>query len=204
MNNNAAYHRVGVGAAKPVLGQLNTSLYIFFVYLHAVKIGFKTGMSSLKIREIQPEDNPQVAEVIRAVLVEMGVPKVGTAYEDKALDDMYATYQNERMEYFVVEDEGRILGGAGIAPLTGLEETICELQKMYFLPEVRGKGIGAQMMETCLDYARSQAFEKCYIETLPYMENARKLYGRSGFTSLDAPMGNTGHYNCTMWMIRDL
>ena len=161
-------------------------------------------MSTLKIREIKPEDNQEVARLIREVLVEMGVPKVGTAYEDKALDDMFATYQNPRMDYFVVEENGKIIGGAGIAPLTGLEEKICELQKMYFLPEARGRGLGAQMMDTCLVYAKSQNFEQCYIETLPYMEDARKLYAKSGFTSLDKPMGDTGHYNCTMWMIRDL
>lgn len=161
-------------------------------------------MSTLKIREIQPKDNQQVAEVVRKVLVEMGVPKIGTAYEDKALDDMFSTYQNPRMDYFVVEDEGKIIGGAGIAPLIGLEEKICELQKMYFLPEARGKGLGTQMMDTCLKFAKSQGFEQCYIETLPYMESARKLYGRSGFKSLEKPLGDTGHYNCTMWMIKDV
>ena len=161
-------------------------------------------MSTLKIREIQPEDNQQVAEVVRTVLVEMGVPKVGTAYEDKALDDMFATYQHPRMNYFVVEEDGKVIGGAGIAPLIGLEEKICELQKMYFLPEARGKGLGAQMMDTCLKFAKSEGFEQCYIETLPYMESARKLYGRSGFKSLDKPIGDTGHYNCTMWMIKDI
>jgi len=161
-------------------------------------------MSTLTIREIQPEDNQQVAEVVRTVLVEMGVPKVGTAYEDEALDDMFATYQHPRMNYFVVEEEGKIIGGAGIAPLIGLEEKICELQKMYFLPEARGKGLGAQMMDTCLKFAKSEGFEQCYIETLPYMESARKLYGRSGFKSLDKPIGDTGHYNCTMWMIKDI
>ena len=161
-------------------------------------------MSTLKIREIQPEDNQQVAEVVRTVLVEMGVPKVGTAYEDKALDDMFATYQHPRMNYFEVEEDGKVIGGAGIAPLIGLEENICELQKMYFLPEARGKGLGAQMMDTCLKFGKAQGFEQCYIETLPYMESARKLYARSGFKSLEKPLGDTGHYNCTMWMIRDI
>ena len=161
-------------------------------------------MSTLKIREIQPEDNQQVAEVVRTVLVEMGVPKVGTAYEDKALDDMFATYQHPRMNYFVVEEDGKVIGGAGIAPLIGLEEKICELQKMYFLPEARGKSLGAQMMDTCLKFGEAQGFEQCYIETLPYMESARKLYARSGFKSLEKPLGDTGHYNCTMWMIRNI
>ncbi|SDS85230.1 putative acetyltransferase [Gillisia sp. Hel1_33_143] len=159
---------------------------------------------SFKIREIQPEDNQQIAALIRKVLVEMGVPKVGTAYEDKSLDDMYSTYQHDKMQYFVVEENGTLIGGSGIAPLIGLEAEVSELQKMYFLPEARGRGIGAHMMETCLHFAKAQGFKQCYLETLPYMENARRLYGRSGFRSLEKPMGDTGHYNCTMWMIKDL
>ncbi|MEP6262048.1 MAG: GNAT family N-acetyltransferase [Gillisia sp.] len=161
-------------------------------------------MNSFKIREIEPRDNAEVATVIRKVLVEMGVPKVGTAYEDKSLDDMHDTYQNSGMKYFVVEEDGKLIGGCGIAPLTGTDENICELQKMYFLPEARGRGIGAEMMQICLDFAKAAGYKQCYLETLPYMEHARKLYARKGFRSLDKPMGDTGHYNCTMWMLLDL
>lgn len=161
-------------------------------------------MSTYSIRKITPEDNQQVKKVIQSVLVEMGVPKVGTAYEDVSLNDMFETYNKDRMEYFVVEENNKIIGCAGIAPLQGGDPEICELQKMYFLPEARGRGIGAEMMKKCLDYAREEGFEQCYLETLPYMESARKLYGRTGFRSLEKPMGDTGHYNCTMWMIKDL
>ena len=161
-------------------------------------------MGQVVIREIQEKDNQQVKEVIQKVLVEMGVPKVGTAYEDESLNDMYAEYDQPRMAYFVVEEGGKITGCAGIAPLLGGDSTVCELQKMYFLPETRGRGVGAQMMQHCLDYARKEGYKQVYLETMPYMENARKLYGRSGFRSLEKPLGDTGHYNCTMWMIRDL
>lgn len=158
----------------------------------------------MKIREIQQKDNPQVKEVIQRVLVEMGVPKVGTAYEDRSLDDMWGTYNQPGMKYFVVEQEGQIIGGAGVAPLENGDSSICELQKMYFLPAARGKGIGSEMMKTCLDQAKREGYTQCYLETMPYMENARKLYARSGFKELEGPMGDTGHYNCQMWMIRDL
>jgi len=161
-------------------------------------------MDTWKIREIKPEDNQQVKELVRSVLVEMGVPKVGTAYEDKALDDMTQTYDSERMTYFVVEENSKVIGGAGIAPLTGEEDKICELQKMYFLPDARGRGIGMKMINQCLDFGSEQGFEKCYIETLPYMENARKLYHKNGFEVIEKPLGDTGHYNCTVYMVKDL
>lgn len=161
-------------------------------------------MSNFTIRKIKPSDNEQVKNLVCSVLVEMGVPKVGTAYEDKSLDDMSETYNKPRMAYFVVEEDGKIIGSAGIAPLEGGPAEICELQKMYFLPEARGRGAGAKMMQNCLEFARKQGFKKCYIETMPYMEQARKLYARTGFRTLDGPLGNTGHYNCTVWMIKDL
>lgn len=161
-------------------------------------------MSTWQIREIQAEDNQQVRTLIREVLVETGVPKVGTAYEDKALDDMTKTYEKDRMAYFIVEENGKVIGSAGIAPLSGLEEEYCELQKMYFLPEARGRGIGMAMMQHCLDFARKNHFKKCYIETLPYMENARKLYKKAGFEAVEKAIGNTGHYNCTVYLIKDL
>lgn len=173
------------------------------MYIHSAKIGFITGMDSFKIREIQPGDKEEVGQVIRRVLIEMGVPKVGTAYEDKSLDDMHAFYDHGNMVYYIVEEHDKIIGCAGIAPLSG-EPEICELQKMYFLPEARGRGIGEAMIRICLDFARSAGFQKCYLETMPYMENARKLYARTGFVPLEGPLGSTGHYNCSIWMIKDL
>ena len=160
--------------------------------------------NNFKIREIQLEDNPKIAKVIRKILIEFGVPKVGTAYADKILDTLYETYDSEKAIYYVIEKEGEIFGGAGIKQLDNYEGNVCELQKMYFLPEARGIGLGSKMMETCLQKAREFGFEQCYLETLPYMEGARKLYRKVGFKDLDAPMGDTGHYSCNLWMLKKL
>lgn len=159
---------------------------------------------TIVIREIEAKDNPKIAKAIRSVLVEMGAPKVGTAYEDVALDHMTETYGETNMVYFVVEKNDDIIGGAGIAPLDNYDGNVCELQKMYFMPEARGKGLGTEMMEKCLDFAKQAGFGQCYLETLPYMNDARKLYSKVGFKSIEKPMGNTGHYSCTVWMLKDL
>lgn len=162
-------------------------------------------MSNILIREIEPKDNEHVAKVIRNVLVELGVPKVGTAYADTALDCMFENYSAPRSSYFVVVENDIILGCAGIAPLDNYEGTeVCELQKMYFLAAARGKGIGARLMDTCLKKAAEYKFEKVYLETMPYMEAAQKLYVKSGFHYLNAPMGDTGHYSCPVWMLKSL
>ena len=160
--------------------------------------------NNIVIREITTADDEQVAKVIRSVLIEFGVPKVGTAYADKALDCMTETYNNLTSAYFVIDFNGKIIGGAGIAQLANFEGKVCELQKMYFLPEARGKGLGKKMMDICLQKAKSFGFEHCYLETLPYMVDARKLYSKVGFVSLDKPMGDTGHYSCNLWMLKAL
>ena len=156
------------------------------------------------IREIQPQDNAQVAKLIRNVLIELGVPKVGTAYEDKATDEMFEHFQKESSTYYVIEYQQKIVGGAGIAQLDNYEGNTCELQKMYFLPITRGKGLGSKLIQTCLTKANSLGYDSCYLETMPYMEAARALYAKNGFQNLDKPMGNTGHYSCNVWMLKNL
>ena len=159
-------------------------------------------IDNIIIREIKPEDNEQIAKVIRSVLVEFGVPKVGTAYADKSLDIMASTYNKDKAAYYVIDKGGKIIGGAGVAQLDNYEGNVCELQKMYFMPEARGIGLGSAMMAKCLEKAKSFGFEKCYLETMPYMDDARKLYKKVGFEFLEKPLGNTGHYSCTVWMLK--
>ncbi|MGB5943993.1 MAG: GNAT family N-acetyltransferase [Leeuwenhoekiella sp.] len=154
------------------------------------------------IRPVEQQDNEELARVLREVLVGMGVPKVGTAYADKALDEMFETYNFPKAEYFIVFENGEILGGAGIAQLQAYDGPVCELQKMYLLEKSRGKGLGAKLMETCLAFAKAQHFEQVYIETMPYMEDAQKLYVKYGFEYIDGPMGNTGHFSCPVHMLK--
>lgn len=161
-------------------------------------------MNTPIIRLIEKKDNPQITKMVRSVLEELGAPKVGTAYADEALECMYETYQKLKSAYFIVEQYGKIIGGAGIAPLENFEGNICELQKMYFLAEARGVGIGSQMMEFCIAKAREFGFEKIYLETMENMTHAQKLYKRSGFEYLEGPMGGTGHYSCPVHMLKTL
>lgn len=161
-------------------------------------------MNGMRIREIQKQDNQQIAAVIREVFIADNFPKTGTAFADSQLDFMFEAYDKPRATYFVVENEGRIIGGAGVSQLENSTENICELQKMYFLQEARGKGIGLQMIQKCIDKATEFGYEKCYLETLPEMLAAQSLYKKMGFEYLCSPMGNTGHTTCPVWMIKNL
>ncbi len=156
------------------------------------------------IRPIKKGDDPSVGQIIRSVLEDFNVPKVGTAYADKSLDCMFETYQKPNTAYFVLEEGNRLIGGGGIAPLEHYDGNVCELQKMYFLPEARGRGLGTEMIDRCLQQARIFGFDQCYLETMEYMEAAQKLYKKYGFQYLQGPMGDTGHYSCGVHMILTL
>jgi putative acetyltransferase len=161
-------------------------------------------MNTIFIREIQKEDNESIAKVIREVFIMDGYPKIGTAFADLQLDYMFETYFKPESIYYVVEENGKIIGGAGISPLENSTENVCELQKMYFLQEARGRGIGLLLIQKCLKSAKGFGYKKCYLETLPEMLVAQNLYKKVGFEYLCRPMGNTGHTQCPVWMLKKL
>ena len=158
----------------------------------------------MQIRSIEARDDVRIAGIIRTVMPEFGATGCGFAINDPEVDWMSRAYARPRCAYFVVEDGNEVLGGGGIAPLDGGDHDTCELRKMYFLPQARGRGAGAAMMQRCLDAARELGFRRCYLETLSGMDAAMKLYDRSGFRRIDAPMGNTGHGGCNTFYLREL
>ena len=156
------------------------------------------------IREIQLKDNPLIEKVIKDTFIEVGLPLEGTAYEDIETSHMYQSYQSNNEVYFVIEENEEVLGGAGIKHLKDFEDDVCELQKMYFSPKIRGKGYGKLMFEKCLDAAKSLGYKKCYLESASILKTAIHIYEKYGFKHLDKPLGNTGHYSCGVWMIKEL
>ena len=179
---------------------MNDDIRIF----ETTKIRLIARIQIMQIREIKKEDNPQIESVIRSVFLELNLPLTGTAYADPETSMMFEAYNVPRSVYFVLESEGEILGGAGIKPLKNYDETVCELQKMYALPKMRGQGIGQKLMDHCLNAARSFGFKQCYLETTTELKAAIKLYKRNDFLEIDAQLGDTGHHSCGVWMIKNL
>ena len=158
----------------------------------------------IDIREIQEKDNHKIKQVLISVMTEFGVPDHGTALQDDELDNMSNAYIENNSIYYVVLADNIICGGAGISKLKGTNKNICELQKMYFLPTIRGKGIGSNLITKCLDFAKKSQYNLCYIETMYNMIGAQNLYKKNGFVYIDHPMGDTGHSSCPVWMTLEL
>lgn len=160
--------------------------------------------SEFVLRPIGPRDDSTVENLIRTVMPEFGASGPGFAIHDPEVSKMYEYYQQPRWAYYVLLRDGRVVGGGGFAPLEGGDEGTCELKKMYFLPEVRGFGWGSKLLKHCLDEAKKAGFRKCYLETLSHMTQARALYEKNGFEKLSKAMGNTGHFGCNNWYLKEL
>ena len=157
-----------------------------------------------EIRPIRKRDNPQMAKIIRDVMTEFNAVGEGYSIGDAEVDDMFGNYRDGQSCYFVIMRNGEVLGGGGIARLKGGTKSTCELRKMFFLPELRGIGMGQRLLKVLLDEAVQRGYKTCYLETLDRMWQANELYKKSGFKPLKQPMGNTGHCSCDKYYAREL
>ncbi|MFY7899085.1 MAG: GNAT family N-acetyltransferase [Chitinophagaceae bacterium] len=156
------------------------------------------------LRQIQPNDNPYIATIIRKSLEEFGANKLGTVYYDASTDALYQLFQTQRSVYFIATYNDEIIGGAGIFPTDGLPHNTAELVKMYIKPAFRGKGIGKKLLDQCTSWAKVNGYENVYLETMPELKKAISTYEAYGFKRLQNPLGNSGHTGCDIWMQKEL
>ena len=160
--------------------------------------------SLITVRNIRPSDNPELAKIVRDTMLEFGVNRPNTVYFDPTTDHLFELFQKKGAVYNVTEIEGKITGGAGIYPTDGLPADTCELVKMYLVPEARGLGLGRMLIEKCLAQATELGYKKVYLETMPELKQAMKVYSKFGFQYLKGPMGSSGHTGCELWMLKSL
>ncbi len=157
----------------------------------------------LSIRKIQKSDNAILAAIVRDTLTEFGCNKPGTAFADPETDFLFEQYADSETLYLVALINNKIVGGAGVGKLKNMNR-VCELQKMYLLPEARGKGIAQLLLQLCIEFAKEKKYKSIYLESMPELNAAIKLYENYGFKKLDAPLSQTGHFTCNVWMLKEL
>lgn len=171
--------------------------------LYASALSRSRTRARYQVRLIKESDNRAVEHLIRRVMLEFGACGPRSAKPDAEVANMYRAYHRSGSRYWVVIDGKKVLGGGGIAPLAGPAGT-CELRKMYFLPELRGLGLGQVLIERCFEDARRLGYRRCYLETLKTMLQARRLYRKNGFRPLVRPIGCAGQGGCDAWYTRHL
>lgn len=139
-------------------------------------------LQPLRVRQAGVADQPEIKAVIEAVLEEFGITADPCGQQDADLDDLAGWYPPPRGLFEVIEDDhGRILGCGGVHPL---DENSCELRKLYFLPELRGYGVGSAMLDRLVKFARQAGFTRMELETASVLHAAIALYQARGFREI--------------------
>lgn len=158
----------------------------------------------MQIRPIEPGDNEALAKVIRTALAEFGANKPGTVYFDPTTDALFELFRTPKSFYYVAKIDEKVVGGCGIFPTDNLPDGTCELVKLYVAKEARGTGLGKQLMEISLSWAKENGYTQVYLESMPELAKAVSIYEKVGFKALDHPLGNSGHCGCDIWMLKEL
>ena len=160
--------------------------------------------NQLLIRDVRPEDDAQLADLIKQVMTEIGAVGDGYSINDPEVLGMSQNYGPPRAGLLVLARGDEVLGCGGFAPLVDAPETVCELRKMYFLPAARGQGQAQVMLTELMGRAKAAGYTKMYLETIAGAGKARALYERNGFVQISGPQGNTGHCSCDTFYEREL
>lgn len=156
---------------------------------------------AVSIRKIEKKDNQEVASLIRKIFVEFKIDKPGTVYTDPTTDALFELFEKDKSVFWLAEEEGKLLGCCGIYPTDGLQNGCVELVKFYVAAEARKKGVGKLLIEKSIQSAQHFGYNEMYLESFPELSNAVSIYEKVGFKRLSEPLGNSGHYACTLWML---
>lgn len=155
-------------------------------------------------RSIKDEDNKILASIIRSSIEALNLPTVGTAHSDPTTDDLYLLFTKENSGYIVLEINGEVMGGCGVYPSNGLPNQHAELVRFFLDEQVRGKGFGKILMQKSEELAKQFGYTHLYLESFPDMEAAVHLYEKFNYQRLQSPLGNTGHFSCNVYMLKEL
>jgi putative acetyltransferase len=134
------------------------------------------------IRNASNRDRERVVALVFSVLSEYGLPPDPVS-KDSDLNDIEKNYLHSGGVFELIEDtEGNLLGTYGLYPL---DKDTCELRKMYFVPHIRGRGLGRQVLERASGHARRLGFKAIVLETISVLKEAIRLYTRFGFVPME-------------------
>lgn len=150
----------------------------------------------MKYRDAVKGDEDKVLKVIGTVLSKYGL-ELEPNGADYDVTDIGKFYFNDNGWFQVVENNNEIIGSVGVYKI---DETKCELRKMYLYSEYQGQGIGKQLMENALNKAKSLGYKKMELQTNSLLCKALPLYNKYGFKRDDSEVCS----RCDISMVRDL
>jgi len=152
----------------------------------------------IEIRRIKPDEWTAAKRVVYRVAhaifndprpLEESIAYYESRHELKDMDDIQKSYFENGGTFLVMTDNDQIIGTGA---LRKMDESVCELKRVWLLIEYHGQGLGYRMIMELLDIARTLGYRKIRLETAPVHQiRAYALYKRLGFYEI--PRYDTTH-----------
>lgn len=110
-------------------------------------------------------------------------------YDNEVLSNPYPYIIDKGGYIFMVDFEGKTVGTMS---LIYVEPGIYEFTKMAVDPSVQGKGVGKQMMEDVIAFAKAEKFKSLILYSNTILENAIHIYKKYGFAEI--PLETDSNY----------
>jgi GNAT superfamily N-acetyltransferase len=135
----------------------------------------------VELREARADELDTVRELIEEYVRALGVD-LGFQGIDTELEELATVYGPPRGRILLAHVDG---DPAGCVALRPLDESTCEMKRLYVRPAARRTGLGKRLALAVIDEARELGYERMRIDTLPQMGAARSLYATLGFREIE-------------------
>lgn len=106
---------------------------------------------------------------------------------DAELASLPGKYARPQGRFLLARDGDRVLGCIGMRPLASRD---CEMKRLYVRPDARGHDLGRKLVARLCEEARDAGYARMFLDTLPTMVSAQRLYASLGFAPTEAYVFN--------------
>lgn len=133
-----------------------------------------------------PDDMARVRDLFLEYQTWLGLDLCFQGFEEE-LATLPGRYAPPGGGLWFAKRSDEIAGVVGLRPLEGGQEDAqedrgrCELKRLWVRPGHRGLALGRRLTETAITMARAAGYRSLWLDTLPLMTDARRLYDELGF-----------------------
>lgn len=115
-------------------------------------------------------------------------------YDDE-LKDLRVKYGMPQGRLYIAFADSSDSKAAGCIGLKRIDDSACEMKRLYVRPEFRGKDIGRILVQKIIDDAKEIGYSYMLLDTLPFLKSALRIYREFGFYEIesynDSPMSTS-------------